>query len=119
MLETLFEILTDPLGALIVTFFVFSIISILALVLMYLLKSEKVKKGLFFFAVGWSIIITWCNVLASAFWTEAILIALGLGALGIAALFYQIFSKRENKFLMARIMVTISVVVGMIDCFMI
>ncbi len=113
------EILMDPLGALVITFFALSLISIAALVLMYLLKNEKVKKGIFFFVVAWSVIITWCNVLASAFWIEAILIALGLGALGILALLYQIFSKKENKFLIARILVTISVVAGMMDCFII
>ena len=118
MLETLSEILMDPLGALVITFFTFGIISIAALVLMYLLRNEKVKKIIFFFAVGWSVIITWCNVLISSFWPEEIMIALVIGALGIVALLYQILAKRENKFLIARILVTISIVVGMIDCFL-
>ena len=113
------EILMDPLAALVITFFVLSFISIAALVLMYLLKNEKVKKGIFFFAVAWSVIITWCNVLASAFWIEEIIIALILGALGIVALLYQFIAKKANKFLISRILVTVSVAAGMIDCFLI
>lgn len=120
MLETILEILLDPLGALVITFFVLSIITIVALTLMYLLRNEKVKKGIFYFAVGWSIIVTWCNLLmAIGFELSGLLSAFGLGALGIGALLYQIFSKRENKFLISRILVTISIVAGMMDCFII
>ena len=115
MFETMLEMLMDPLGALVVTFFVLSIISIAALVLMYLLRNEKVKKGIFFFAVAWSCIITWCNLLAAS----DLLWVLGLGALGIAALLYQLLAKNEKKFLISRILVTVSIVAGMMDCFLI
>lgn len=114
------EILLDPLAALVVTFFVMSIISVISVLLMYLMKNEKVKKVLFYFLCVWGVVISWCNVLGTpGYWFEEILIALGLGALGIVALLIQLISKKENKFEIARILVTISVVVGMIDCFLI
>ena len=50
------ELLMDPLTALVVTFFVMSIISIISLVALHFLKNEKVKKGLLYFLSAWGII---------------------------------------------------------------
>lgn len=114
------EILMDPLGALVITFFVMSIISLTALVLIYFLKNEMAKKGLLYFLSVWGIIIAYCGVLSTpGYMTGEILVTLAIGALSIIALLMQKFSKKENKFQIARILVTISVVAGMIDCFMI
>ena len=119
MLESMMEMLMDPLGALVITFFVFSIITIIALALMYLLRNEKMKKGILFFMVGWSLVLTWCNFLMKGFWTECIPFILLIGVLGIAALLFYLLSKKENKFMVARILVTISVVAGLVNCFLI
>ena len=114
------EILMDPLGALVITFFAMGIISILALVLIYLLKNEKMKKGLLYFLSAWGVIIAYCGILSTpGYMTGEILITAALGALGIAGLLTQLISKKENKFQIARVLVTVSVVAGMIDCFMI
>ncbi|MBQ8518683.1 MAG: hypothetical protein IJ455_03630 [Agathobacter sp.] len=114
------EILMDPLGALVITFFVMSIISIAGLVLLYLSKNEKLKKGLLYFSTAWSIVIAYCGILVSdGFYFANGGIAVVLGALGIAGLLIQLISKKENKFQIARILVTISVVAGMVNCFLI
>lgn len=114
------ELFMDPLGALVITFFVMGIISAAASVLVFLAKNEKLKKGLFFFLTAWSIIITHCNILGTPdYMITDILIALVIGALGVGGLLVYLLSKKENKFEIARIMVVVSVVVGMIDCFMI
>ena len=42
-----------------------------------------------------------------------------IDALGIAALLYQLLAKNEKKFLISRILVTVSIVAGMMDCFLI
>ena len=114
------EILLDPLGALVITFFVMSIISIVGIVLLYLPKNEKLKKGLFFLLAAWSMVVAYCGILMSdGFFFANGPVALVLGALGIAGVLIQLISKKENKFKLAGILVTISVVAGMVNCFFI
>lgn len=113
------ELIMDPLGALVITFFVMSIITVISLVLLFVAKNEKLKKGLFYFLSVWSVIIAYCNVLSlPEYWIGEITLALGIGALGIAGLLFQLISKKENKFQIASIMVAVSVVAGMLDCFL-
>ncbi|MBE5951956.1 MAG: hypothetical protein E7260_10255 [Lachnospiraceae bacterium] len=114
------EILLDPLGALVITFFVMSIVSIGGMVLLYLSKNEKLKKGVFYFLAAWSMVVMYCGILMSdGFYFANGPIALVLGALGIAGVLIQLFSKKENKFKLAEILVMISVAAGMINCFFI
>ena len=114
------ELLMDPLTALVVTFFVMSIISIISLVALHFLKNEKVKKGLLYFLSAWGIIVAYCGVLATPpYMIAEILITVAIGAMAIGAALLARFSKKENKFQIASIMVTLSVVAGMIDCFII
>lgn len=109
----------DGLGALVITFMVMSVISVIGVVMLYLGKSEKLKKGTFYFLSVWGMVVAYCNMLSvSLFGTEEILLAGALGILSVIALLIQICSKKENKFQIARILVTISVVAGMIDCFL-
>lgn len=109
----------DPLGALVITFVVMSVISIIGVLLLYLVKNEKVKKVIFYLLTVWGMVIAWCNVLSiPELWTGSIVLAWALGALSVIALLIQLCMKSENKFKIARILVTISVVAGMIDCFM-
>lgn len=110
----------DPLGALVITFIVMSIVSILGVVLMYLSRNEKLKKAIFYFLAVWGMVIAYCNVLSTPeMWTESIILAWALGALSVVALLIQVCLKKENRFQIARILVTLSVVAGMIDCFII
>ena len=108
------ELLMDPLGALVITFFTMSIISIVGLVLLYLSKNEKLKKGLLYFLSVWGIVVGYCGVLSTGG-----LLSMVFAGLGIVALFVQLISKRENKFQIARILVTVSVVAGMVNFFLI
>lgn len=112
------EILLDPLGALVITFFVMSIISVISLVLLFIAKNEKLKKRLFYFLSVWAVIIAYCNVRSlPGYWIGEIMLAFAIGALGIAGLLFNLISKKENKFQIASIMVAVSVAAGMIDCF--
>ena len=114
------ELFMDPLGALVITFFVMSIISVVALVLIHFLKNEKIKKGLLYFLSVWGVIIAYCGVLSTpGYMVGEILVTVAIGAMSVIAFLMQKFSKKENKFQIARILVSISVVAGMIDCFMI
>lgn len=110
----------DPLAMLLITFIVMSVVSVVGVVLMYLAKNEKLKKGIFYFLCIWGMVITWCNILTiPEMLVGTMLLAFGLGALSVIALLIQLCLKKENKFTVARILVTISVVAGMIDCFLI
>ena len=113
------EMLMDPLGALVITFFAMSIISIAGIVLLYLSKNEKLKKVLLYFLSVWGIVVAYCGILSSGFFISDALPAIGFGALGLAGLLVQLISKKENKFRIARILVTISVAAGMVNCFFI
>ncbi|MCI5585806.1 MAG: hypothetical protein MR383_09755 [Lachnospiraceae bacterium] len=52
----------DPLGALVILFVVMSVVSVIGILLMYLTKEEKVKKGIFYFLAVWGMMIAWINV---------------------------------------------------------
>lgn len=114
------EMLMDPLGALVITFFAMSIVSIVAVALLYLSKNDKVKKGLLYFLSVWAVILSYCGVLSTPeYLMTEILISLAWGVMGIAGLLTQLISKNENKFQIARVLITIAIIAGMIDCFMI
>ena len=113
------ELLMDPLGALVVTFFVMGIISIAGVVLMYLLKNEKLQKAFLYALSMWGVVVAYCGVLSTGGFISESLMSILFGVLGVGGILIQMFSKKENKFQIARIMVTISVVAGMIDYFLI
>ena len=52
----------DPLGALVILFVVMSVVSVIGILLMYLTKEEKVKKGIFYFLAVWGMMIAWIKV---------------------------------------------------------
>lgn len=109
----------DPLGMLVITFVVMTVISIIGVLLLYLAKNEKVKKVIFYLLTVWGIVVAYCNVISDPlYWTGSIVRAWGLGALSVIALLIQLCMKKESRFKIARILVTISVVAGMIDCFL-
>jgi len=114
------ELLMDPLGLLVITFWIMSIISVAAIALVFLCKNEKLKKGLFYFLAVWGIIVAYCGVLSTpGYMIAEILITIALGALGLIAVLVERFAKKENRFQIARVLASVSVVAGMIDCFMI
>lgn len=109
----------DALGMLVITFFVMSVISIVGVFFLYFAKNEKIKKGIFYFLTIWGMVIAYCNVRSiPPMWTGEILLACGLGGLSVIALLIQLGIKSEKKELIAKILVTVSVVIGMIDCFL-
>ena len=119
MLEMLMEMFMDPLGALVITFFVMSIISILAVVLLHTLKNEKFKKIILYFLSVWSIIIAYCGILSTPFYMSGErFITVAIGALAVVGILVWKLSKKENKFKIASILVSVSVVAGMVDCFL-
>lgn len=110
----------DALALLVITFMVMSLVSVVGVILLYATKNEKIKKGMFYFLAIWGMIIAYCGVLSTPdYMLGEIIISWLLGGLSVIALLIQLCTKKEKRFLIARILVTISVVAGIIDCFMI
>ena len=110
----------DSLALLVIVFLVMSVVSVIGIISIYLVKSSAVRKGLLYFLAIWGMVISVCAVKSTPFYmTGEILISLGFGLLSVLAILIQLCMKREKKFQIARILVTVSVVAGMIDCFMI
>lgn len=110
----------DSLSLLVITFMVMSVISVAGVVLMYVLRNEKAKKGILYFLAVWGVVIAYCGVQSIRLLvTASPLVPLTLGALGVIAALVQMFMKSEKRFTVARVLVTVSVVAGMINCFMI
>lgn len=109
----------DSLALLVIVFVVMSVVSLIGVALLFLVKNEKLQKGLFYFLAVWGMLIAWCNVQSiPLYMTGELLLAWGLGGLGAAAMLVKICGKKENSFQIAKMLATVSVVAGMIDCFM-
>lgn len=114
------EILMDPLAAMLITFMVMSLVSIIGVILLYAVKNEKIKKGMFYFLAIWGMVIAYCGVLSTPkYMVGDTIVSWLFGGLSVAALLIQLCMKNEKRFLIARILVTVSIVAGMISCFMI
>ncbi len=109
----------DALSLLVIAFVVMSVVNVIGVALLFLLKKEKLNKGIFYFLAVWGMIISYCNVRSiPPYMTGEIILALLLGLLSVAALLIQLCMKNEKRNIIAKALVTISVVAGMIDCFM-
>lgn len=107
------------LDALIITFYAMSVITVLSIILLFVMKNPKMKKGIFYFLCVWGMIVAYCNVLSTPpSWLGEKVIALGWGSLSVAALLVNLCSKNEKKDSISRILVAASVIGGMIDCFL-
>lgn len=110
----------DSLALLVIVFMVMSLVSVVGVILLYAVKNEKFKKGMFYFLAIWGMIIAYCGVLSTpAYMAGEVIISWLFGGLSVVALLIQLCMKNEKRFQIARILVTVSVVAGMIDCFMI
>jgi len=110
----------DSLALLVITFMVMSLVSVVGVILLYAVKNEKFKKGMFYFLAIWGMIIAYCGVLSTPeYMLGEIIISWMLGGLSAVALLIQLCMKNEKRFQIARILVTISVAAGLVNCFLI
>lgn len=112
--------MTTFLDLLIVVFMVLAALSLLALALMYLVKNTTVKKICFYIVAALGIYC--CYVGIRVMWLSSfygqLTIAVLMGILSVAALVVGILSKDNKRmFLIARIMATVALIVGMINAF--
>ena len=109
----------DPLGLLAIVFIAMSVAAVIAVALLFVLKDEKKKKYIVYFMVVLGMYIAWANAQSSPlpdYLGQAIL-GWAIGALGVAGLLLQICGKTKKQFLTAKILVSVSVIVGIVELF--
>lgn len=107
------------LGALVILFVVMIVISAIGILLMFLCKNEQLAKGVFYFLCIWGMLIAGLNVYGiPEEWIGEIVLACGFGVLSVIALLLQLCLKAEKRFMIAKILVTVSVIAGLIHCFL-
>lgn len=106
------------LDALVLVFMGMSALSLLAICLMFLIRKDLVKKICFYFLALDGMAVSVMNALMTpGTFPGELAIGWGLGALSIVALLLQVCGKDEKRFMIARILVTVSVIAGMFNAF--
>ena len=106
------------LGLIVVSFVAISVISIIGLALMYLLKNERAKAGVFYFLSIWGMGIAILSAMSlPSNWMTQQLIAWGFGILSAAGLIVHLKSSSASGRMAAYILVTISVIGGVLKMF--
>ena len=109
----------NPLGLLAIAFVVMIVAAVGAIVLLFVLKDEKKKKYIVYFMAALGVYIAWANGQSSPlpqYLGEAIL-GWGFGMLAVAGLLLQIFEKTKKQLQIAKVLVIVSVLAGIIELF--
>ena len=103
------------LGLLLILFMVMSIISVVGLLLLFLLKAQKI---VFYFMALLGMFIAWMT--ATSYATNQIkeqMISWGFGALAVVAVLVRLCGKSKNAALAAKLLAAASGVLGMVGLF--
>jgi len=93
--------------------------SLLAICLMFLIKNQIVKKVCFYFLAIQGMALSCMNALSTPIsYGGEIALGWAMGALSVAALLLEICGKSEKKSTIARILVTVSVLIGVWNTFL-
>ena len=93
--------------------------SLLAILLMFLIRHDLVKKIFFYFLTIQGMLLSWFNALSTpSDYLGEIVLGWGLGIMSVAALLLQICGKSEKKFKIAQVLVTASVIFGLGNLFL-
>lgn len=105
------------LGTLEVIFIVMVLVSGIGIALLYLIKNQNIKDGLFYFLVIWGIVVAYMNVtrLPSNYQVEMI-IALVFGLLALLGLNIKILKPEKRN--VAYLLVTVSILTSMVHLFL-
>ena len=106
------------LGILVISYVGISVISIIGLALMYLLKNDRAKAGMFYFLCIWGMGISVLTAMSlPTNWIAQQLIAWGFGILSAAGLIVHLKCPSASGRTAASILVTISVIGGVLKMF--
>ena len=107
------------LGSLLILFVSMSVISILGIGLLYLLKDEKKKRVVFYALAVWGMLISAFSATSQP--TNMVyqqLIAWGFGFLSVIGILVHVKAKNDASYKIARILVVLSVVLGVLKLFL-
>jgi len=110
----------NPLGLLLIAFVVMCAAALIAIILLFVMKDEKKKKYIVYIMAVLGMYIAYANAQSSPlpqFLSEAI-IGWVFGALSVAGLLLQICGKTKKQLLLAKILVVVSVVAGIVELFL-
>lgn len=106
------------LDALVLVFMGLSVVSLLALCLMFLMKKEAIRKACFYLLALEGMAVSVMNALMTpGSFPGELALGWGLGALSVAALLLEFCGKSAKKSAIARILVAVAVVGGMLNAF--
>ncbi len=110
----------NSLDLLVIVFMAMSAVSLLAVCLMFLMKNETVKKACFWLLTLQGLLVSWLNAMMTPLGFPGEL-AFGwiFGGMSVAALLLALLGKGEKHIRLARILAAASVVLGMINAFII
>ena len=110
----------NSLDLLIIVFMAMTVVSLLAICLMFLVKHPTVKKIAFYFLALFGMAVAVLNHLMTPFtFPGELAIGWGLGGLSVAALLMSLLGKSEKVTKAAPILVAVSVVAGMLNAFIV
>lgn len=105
---------------LVLVFIATTVASLLAICLMFFLKNPTAKKVAFYFLTAQGMLAAWMNAMSTPYsYLSEIIIGWGFGILSIVALLLVLLGKSEFKFKIAQILVTVSVIAGLLNAFVI
>ena len=106
------------LGILLIAFIGMSLISIIGLLLMYLLKNERAKAVTFYCMSVWGMIISVTGATSlPTNYTLSIVAAWALGILSVIGLIVHVRARSKIEYMTSYILVTISVIAGILKLF--
>ncbi len=106
------------LGILLILFVLMSVISVLGLLLMYLVKDEKKKNLIFYVMAVWGMAVAVMGAVSlPSNYVVSQAAAWGLGGLSVIALIVNMAGKKESAGRAARLLVTVSVIIGVLKIF--
>ena len=106
------------LGILLIAFIGMSVISILGLLLMYLLKNERAKAVIFYIMSVWGMAVSVLSATSlPSNYTFPRLLAWGFGFLSVIGLLIHIRAKSKAQHMAAYILVTVSIIAGILKLF--
>lgn len=105
------------MNILLIMFITMAIVSALGVSMLYLSKNPKIKNALFYFLSVWALFITVINItgLPTNFIVDK-LIALLFGCLSVVSVIIKI--KQPDKLSLSYLLVSVSVLLGLLDLFL-
>ena len=110
----------NPLDLLVIVFMAVSAASLLDVCLMFLMKRPAIQNACFYFLGLQGMLVSWMNAKMTPpiGYEGELLLGWGLGAVAIAGLLLHVCGKGEKSRKIARILVALSVVLGMVNAFL-